>query len=116
MQGKYYETLKEYPQAPYTFQIGQDQYQEEDITEFISSLFEKIKKGIYIQRYKGLGEMNPGQLWETTMDPEVRTLLNININDFLESEEVFDTLMGSDSNKRKVFIQENSLNVKNLDV
>ena len=72
--------------------------------------------GVNIQRYKGLGEMNPDQLWETTMDPENRTLLNVNINDFLESEEIFDTLMGSDSNKRKVFITENALNVKNLDI
>ncbi|MCK4836776.1 MAG: hypothetical protein KAT17_09060, partial [Candidatus Aminicenantes bacterium] len=56
------------------------------------------------------------QLWETTMDPDFRTLLKVNINDFFKSETIFDTLMGSDSNKRKIFILENALNVKNLDI
>ena len=60
--------------------------------------------------------MNPVQLWETTMDPENRTLLKVDINDYLESETIFDTLMGSDSSKRKEFIMENALNVKNLDI
>ena len=72
--------------------------------------------GANVQRFKGLGEMNPDQLWETTMDPDFRTLLKVNINDFFQSETIFDTLMGSDSNKRKTFILENALNVKNLDI
>ncbi|MDD8012883.1 MAG: DNA topoisomerase IV subunit B, partial [Acidobacteriota bacterium] len=67
-------------------------------------------------RYKGLGEMNPAQLWETTMDPENRTLLQVGINDFHECEEIFDTLMGNDAAKRKDFIQQNALNVRNLDI
>ena len=60
--------------------------------------------------------MNPDQLWETTMDPENRTLLQVAINDFHESEEIFDTLMGNDAAKRKDFILQNALNVRNLDI
>lgn len=60
--------------------------------------------------------MNPSQLWETTMDPKNRTILKVNINDLYKSETIFDTLMGSDSGKRKDFILENALNVKNLDI
>jgi len=111
-----YEKLKEYPLPPYTVKIGNDETIIEDRDELVEHLFERIKKGLYIQRYKGLGEMNPGQLWETTMDPAERTLLQVDINDIVESEIVFDTLMGSDSVKRREFILENALNVKNLDV
>jgi DNA gyrase subunit B len=111
-----YEKLKNYPVAPYFFQIGKDEFQVDSETELVPFLFEKIKKGLYIQRYKGLGEMNPDQLWVTTMNPENRTLLKVSIRDYLESETIFDTLMGSDSHKRKEFIMENALNVKNLDI
>ena len=110
------EKLKEYPTPPYKVKIGADETLIEDKNELVDHLFERIKKGLYIQRYKGLGEMNPIQLWETTMDPEARTLLQVDINDIVESEVVFDTLMGSDSAKRRDFILENALNVKNLDV
>ena len=88
----------------------------ENERDVVSILYDKVKKGVYIQRYKGLGEMNPDQLWETTMNPENRTLLKVEINDFYESEIIFDTLMGSDSMKRRTFIEENALNVKNLDI
>jgi DNA gyrase subunit B len=111
-----YEKLKEYPNPPYSIKVGKEVITIENKKELVSFLFEKIKKGLYIQRYKGLGEMNPDQLWETTMDPRNRTLLKVNINDFFESETIFDTLMGSDSTKRKEFILENALNVKNLDI
>jgi DNA gyrase subunit B len=111
-----YEKLKSYPDAPYYFSIGKSIFTAQDQKELVSVLFDKIKKGLYIQRYKGLGEMNPDQLWETTMDPKNRTLLKVNINDFLDCENLFDTLMGSDSGKRKEFILENALNVKNLDI
>ena len=113
---KAYEQLKNYPKPPYNLKIGNNEYKIDDEKEFVSFLFEKIKKGLYVQRYKGLGEMNPSQLWETTMDPENRTLLKVQINDFFESEVIFDTLMGNDSNKRKDFIFENALKVKNLDI
>ncbi len=110
------EKLKEYPASPFCFQIGKDDFREENEREMLAQLFERVKKGLSIQRYKGLGEMNPDQLWETTMDPKNRVLLKVNINDFHESEEIFDTLMGNDSNKRKEFILLNALNVKNLDI
>jgi len=111
-----YEKLKDFPGSPYKFNIGEDKFVIEDERDVVLTLYEKVKKGVYIQRYKGLGEMNPDQLWETTMNPENRTLLKVEINDFFESEIIFDTLMGSDSMKRRIFIEENALNVKNLDI
>lgn len=74
------------------------------------------KKGITLQRYKGLGEMNPEQLWETTLDPQARSLLQVKIDHMEEADEVFSTLMGEVVEPRKEFIQENALNVVNLDI
>ncbi len=111
-----HEKLKEFPDPPYSVKIGNDEFEIPTRKKLVFALIEKIKKGLVIQRYKGLGEMNPSQLWETTMDPKNRTLLKVNISDFYKSEIMFDTLMGSDSAKRKDFILENALNVKNLDI
>jgi DNA gyrase subunit B len=79
---------------------------------------EEIKeaKGISIQRYKGLGEMNPGQLWETTMDPEKRILKRVTIEDAIEADRLFDSLMGNEVLPRKKFIQSQASFVKELDV
>jgi DNA gyrase subunit B len=74
------------------------------------------RKDFTIQRYKGLGEMTAPQLWETTMDPERRTLLSVRLEDIAECETIFSTLMGEDVEARRKFIEENALDVKNLDI
>lgn len=85
-------------------------------TQMLNIILDISQKGISIQRFKGLGEMNSEQLWETTLDPSTRTLLQVNINNFDEAEEVFSTLMSSIVEPRREFIQANALNVTNLDV
>ena len=83
--------------------------------QFVNSLMATARKGITISRYKGLGEMNPEQLWETTIDPNARVLMQVKMNHIEELDEVFSTLMGEVVEPRKEFIQENALNVINLD-
>ncbi len=96
-------------------------YKDEDIkisgpVPLLAAIMAHGKKGVSLQRYKGLGEMNPGQLWETTLDPNVRTLLQVKVNHADEANEVFSTLMGDIVEHRRDFIQSRALDVQNLDV
>lgn len=84
-------------------------------TQLVEKILDIAKKGVYVQRFKGLGEMNANQLWDTTMDPQRRILLQVRITDKNSSDEVFSTLMGDTVDARRKFIQDNALNVKNLD-
>jgi DNA gyrase subunit B len=84
--------------------------------ELLEHLLNEGKKGLSVQRYKGLGEMNPGQLWETTMNPEKRTLLQVKVEDFMDADEIFTILMGEEVEPRRDFIQSNALEVSMLDI
>ena len=95
---------------------GQDPVQKETPRELFEFVIEQGKKEYQVQRYKGLGEMTAEQLWETTMDPERRTLLQVRLEDIAATEEIFTTLMGEDVESRRRFIEENALDVKNLDI
>ena len=101
---------------PYSVENGEQKAQMRSMTEVLSYFMEGGKKGLAIQRYKGLGEMNPSQLWETTMNPETRVLLQVRIEDAVEADEIFSTLMGDEVEPRRKFIEENALTVKNLDI
>jgi len=82
----------------------------------MEKMYAGAKKGLSFQRYKGLGEMNAEQLWETTMDPTKRILLKVQIDDAISAGEIFQTLMGDDVEPRRQFIESNALGVSNLDV
>jgi DNA gyrase subunit B len=82
----------------------------------LDAVFSAGKKGLTLQRYKGLGEMNAEQLWETTLDPNVRSLLQVKVNDATDADSLFSRLMGDEVEPRREFIQENALSVANLDV
>jgi DNA gyrase subunit B len=108
--------LQEYFQAPVTLRHKNSQQVVRGAVNLLEHLLNAAKKGLNIQRYKGLGEMNPEQLWETTLDPEARTLLQVRVGDGADAEQIFSTLMGEVVEPRKEFIQNNALNVQNLDV
>ncbi len=88
----------------------------ENESKLLEHLYEKGKKGVSIQRYKGLGEMTPEQLWETTMNPENRSLLKVSIQDAVTADDIFSVLMGDEVEQRKKFIEDNALMAQNLDI
>src|SRR5664279_1931085 len=95
---------------------GKVLFETENHEELLAFFMENAKKGLSIQRYKGLGEMNPEQLWDTTMNPENRVLLQVKTEDIEKTDEIFSMLMGDEVGPRKRFIQTHAKNVKNLDV
>jgi DNA gyrase subunit B len=102
--------------SPYTATVGGTPHTVTNSEELIDFLDERGKKGISIARYKGLGEMNADELWETTMNPDARTLLQVRIDDAVKTDELFTILMGDQVEPRRAFIEQNALNVKNLDI
>ncbi len=96
--------------------VPREPVEKQSARELYAYIVEQGKKDYSVQRYKGLGEMTSTQLWETTMDPERRTLLRVKLEDIVETNEIFTTLMGEDVEKRRKFIEDNALDVKNLDI
>jgi DNA gyrase subunit B len=96
--------------------VSHDPVEKKTVREVFEYVIEQGKKEYQVQRYKGLGEMTAEQLWQTTMDPERRTLLQVKLEDIAETETIFTTLMGDDVENRRKFIEENALDVKNLDI
>jgi len=118
------DTLLPVPEIPgsrkkksiYRISVGDKEYEINSGYEILDRIKTLGKRGLAIQRYKGLGEMNPSQLWETTMDPKERTLLKVAMEDAIEADRIFTILMGDQVEPRRKFIQEHALEASNLDV
>jgi len=102
--------------APYKLKAKGEEQELKSTADLVRTILDLGKQGLAIQRYKGLGEMNPGQLWETTMNPEARTLLRVTLEDVTGVDEIFTILMGDEVEPRRNFIQTHALEVRNLDV
>jgi DNA gyrase subunit B len=110
------EALAGAEQGPYTLSRNGDDLSLANAQALLESLLAAGAKGLNLQRYKGLGEMNPEQLWETTMDPERRTLLQVKVEDDVIADDLFTTLMGDQVEPRRDFIYDNALEVRALDI
>ena len=95
---------------------GDRQFAVQRFSEAVDWLMSEARRGQSVQRYKGLGEMNPEQLWDTTVNPETRRLMQVKIEDAVKADEIFTTLMGDQVEPRREFIEKNALTVSNLDV
>jgi DNA gyrase subunit B len=113
---KIVQQLKAVGAPPLLLHTGEESKAISDFAQLVEEIFVHGKKGMEIQRYKGLGEMNPEQLWETTMNPESRTLLQVRVEDAVKADEIFTVLMGDQVEPRRDFIQRNALSVTNLDI
>ena len=111
-----YEPIRECDHPPFVLCNGGESMTVNSKHDLLKAVLNMAKKGIYIQRYKGLGEMNAEQLWETTMDPEVRILLQVRADDLVDSEDLFTILMGEEVEPRREFIQTNALQARNVDI
>ena len=115
-EGEEAETKAETRAARRSSRIPREPVEKQTARDLFTYIVEQGKKDYQVQRYKGLGEMTSTQLWETTMDPERRTLLQVKLEDIAETETIFTTLMGEDVESRRKFIEDNALDVKNLDI
>jgi len=111
-----YSIIRDLGEPPYKIQIKEGAREISASSELLDVVYETAKKGLTIQRYKGLGEMNPHQLWETTMDTEKRTLFQVNIQDSVQSDQIFTILMGDQVEPRREFITTHALEARNIDV
>jgi DNA gyrase subunit B len=111
-----YDGIKRYLKSEFVMKHSQNTNKHTGLHEFAAFVSNEGRQGAYIQRYKGLGEMNPEQLWETTMNPSNRTLLQVKIEDTIDADQVFSVLMGDQVDPRREFVETNALNVRNLDI
>ena len=102
--------------SPWTVKLEESEKEALRVQDILASVLADASRGLSIQRFKGLGEMNPEQLWETTMNPDSRTLLQVRVEDAVESDEIFSLLMGEAVEPRREFIEKNALDVQNLDI
>jgi DNA gyrase subunit B len=113
---KHQQVMETLGKGPFTIKGDKKEFTATNVEDLARKVSENAKEGTSVQRYKGLGEMNPSQLWETTMDPTRRTFLQVSVEDAVEADGIFSVLMGDQVEPRRQFIEENALRVKNLDV